>query len=133
METILFALLTFVPMLLVLVVVHELGHFWTARFYGVKVLEFGVGYPPKVFGLYTGRTTVLLDGHTQLVNANSLSQLARDTLVKVQSTEDLNGKNLLSVPAPVTSPAPLVELVLDSLPSPHSRRAYGRALEEFFA
>ena len=30
------------------------------------------------------------------------------------------------------SPAPLVELVLDALPSPHSRRAYGRALEEFF-
>ena len=34
--------------------------------------------------------------------------------------------------APV-SPAPLVELVLDSLASPHSRRAYRRALGEFFA
>ena len=31
------------------------------------------------------------------------------------------------------SPAPLVELVLDSLASPHSRRAYHRALGEFFA
>ena len=31
------------------------------------------------------------------------------------------------------SPAPLVELVLDSLASPHSRRAYGRALGEFFS
>ena len=31
------------------------------------------------------------------------------------------------------SPAALVNLVLDSLPSPHSRRAYGRALGEFFA
>ena len=31
------------------------------------------------------------------------------------------------------SPAPLVELVLDSLASEHSRRAYGRALGEFFA
>ena len=31
------------------------------------------------------------------------------------------------------SPAPLVELVLDSLASGHSRRAYGRALGEFFA
>ena len=30
------------------------------------------------------------------------------------------------------SPAPLVDLVLDSLASAHSRRAYGRALEEFF-
>ena len=34
--------------------------------------------------------------------------------------------------API-SPGPLVELVLDSLASPHSRRAYGRALGEFFA
>ncbi|MCY3670190.1 MAG: site-specific integrase, partial [Alphaproteobacteria bacterium] len=31
------------------------------------------------------------------------------------------------------SPTPLVELVLDSLASGHSRRAYGRALGEFFA
>ena len=31
------------------------------------------------------------------------------------------------------SPAPLVDLVLDSLASGHSRRAYGRALGEFFA
>ena len=30
------------------------------------------------------------------------------------------------------SPAPLLNLVLDSLASAHSRRAYGRALEEFF-
>ena len=36
-----------------------------------------------------------------------------------------------SAPAPL-SPAPLAELVLDSLASPHSRRAYGRALGEFF-
>ena len=31
------------------------------------------------------------------------------------------------------SPAPLVELVLDSLASPHFRRAYHRALREFFS
>ena len=31
------------------------------------------------------------------------------------------------------SPAPLLKLVLDSLASEHSRRAYGRALGEFFA
>ena len=31
------------------------------------------------------------------------------------------------------SPAPLLKLVLDSLASEHSRRAYRRALEEFFA
>ena len=47
--------------------------------------------------------------------------------------EDPTGKDLASVPAPAAIPGPLVDLVLDSLPSPHSRRAYGRALEEFFS
>ncbi len=46
-----------------------------------------------------------------------------------EGREDLNRKDL----APAAIPGPLVDLVLDSLPSPHSRRAYGRALEEFFA
>ena len=46
---------------------------------------------------------------------------------------DTDGKgNAASALAPV-SPAPLVELVLDSLASEHSRRAYHRALSEFFA
>jgi regulator of sigma E protease len=30
-----------------LVVIHELGHFVTARLAGVRVLEFGVGFPPR--------------------------------------------------------------------------------------
>ena len=46
--------------------------------------------------------------------------------------EERPGKSLAPVPAPATLPAPLVDLVLDGLASPHSRRAYGRALDEFF-
>jgi regulator of sigma E protease len=30
-----------------LVVIHELGHFVTARLFGVRVLEFGIGFPPR--------------------------------------------------------------------------------------
>ncbi|HSO29026.1 MAG TPA: site-2 protease family protein, partial [Candidatus Sulfomarinibacteraceae bacterium] len=30
-----------------LVLVHELGHFVTARLFGVRVLEFGFGFPPR--------------------------------------------------------------------------------------
>jgi regulator of sigma E protease len=30
-----------------LVVIHELGHFVTARMAGVRVLEFGIGFPPR--------------------------------------------------------------------------------------
>ena len=60
MESVLIAVGAMVPMLLLLVVVHELGHFATARSLGVKVLEFGVGFPPRAFGFYTGRTRVLI-------------------------------------------------------------------------
>ena len=41
MESFLIAVGAMVPMLLVLVVVHEFGHYATARKLGVKVLEFG--------------------------------------------------------------------------------------------
>jgi regulator of sigma E protease len=40
----------FLGVLVVLVVIHELGHFVTAKLFGVKVLEFGIGYPPRAFG-----------------------------------------------------------------------------------
>lgn len=34
-----------------LVIVHELGHFWAARKAGVKVEEFGLGFPPRAKSL----------------------------------------------------------------------------------
>lgn len=52
-------MLTFIIFILVLgilVVVHELGHFWIARRNGVRVDEFGFGFPPKLFGIKRGET-----------------------------------------------------------------------------
>jgi len=37
----------FFAMLGLLVVIHELGHFVVARLAGVRVLEFGLGFPPR--------------------------------------------------------------------------------------
>lgn len=48
--------LLFVAVLLPLVVVHELGHFTVAKLSGVKVLEFGVGIPPRAFAIRRGET-----------------------------------------------------------------------------
>ncbi len=44
--------------LLVLVVVHELGHFLMARAFGVRVDEFGVGYPPRAKKLFVWKETL---------------------------------------------------------------------------
>jgi regulator of sigma E protease len=48
--------LPFLAVMVVLVVVHEIGHFATAKAFGVKVLEFGLGYPPRLWGRRIGET-----------------------------------------------------------------------------
>ena len=38
-----------IAILVVLIVAHEFGHFIAAKVFGVRVEEFGVGYPPRAF------------------------------------------------------------------------------------
>lgn len=49
-------ILLFLVILTVLVIIHELGHFLVARRFGIKVEEFGFGFPPKVWGKKRGET-----------------------------------------------------------------------------
>ncbi len=44
--------LAVIPVLGFLIFVHELGHFLAARWMGIRVLEFGFGYPPRMFKLF---------------------------------------------------------------------------------
>lgn len=48
--------LVFLVILSVLVLIHELGHFLVAKKLGIKVEEFGFGFPPRVFGIKRGET-----------------------------------------------------------------------------
>jgi regulator of sigma E protease len=47
-----FTILIFLGMLVVLVFVHELGHFLMALWMGIRVEEFGIGFPPRALTLY---------------------------------------------------------------------------------
>jgi regulator of sigma E protease len=46
----------FVVALFVAICLHELGHFIAAKRAGVKVEEFGIGIPPRLFGIRRGET-----------------------------------------------------------------------------
>ena len=48
--------LLIVPVLAALVFVHELGHYLAAKRFGIKVLEFGFGFPPRLWGIRRGET-----------------------------------------------------------------------------
>jgi regulator of sigma E protease len=40
----------------VMIMIHELGHFWAARFFDVKVETFSLGFGPRLFGFKRGET-----------------------------------------------------------------------------
>lgn len=42
--------LLLLALLVPLVLIHEFGHFITARIFGIKVLEFAIGFPPRIKG-----------------------------------------------------------------------------------
>ena len=50
-----------VVVLSVIILAHELGHFITAKASGVKVEEFGLGFPPRLFGVRRGETLYSLN------------------------------------------------------------------------
>ena len=55
-------IVAFVIVLSVLVLIHELGHFWAARRAGIPIQEFGLGYPPKLITLgHLGETEYTLN------------------------------------------------------------------------
>lgn len=52
----LLTILVFLLILSILVLVHEAGHFFVAKFFKIKVEEFGFGLPPRAFGKKFGET-----------------------------------------------------------------------------
>lgn len=49
-------IILFLFVLAILIFVHELGHFVSAKLFGIRVDEFAIGFPPKIFGLKRGET-----------------------------------------------------------------------------
>jgi regulator of sigma E protease len=40
----------------VMIVIHELGHYWAARFFDVRIEAFSIGFGPRLFGVRRGET-----------------------------------------------------------------------------
>jgi len=53
---ILISIISLIVILLIIVIVHEWGHFKAARMFGIRVDEFGFGFPPKIWGKKVGDT-----------------------------------------------------------------------------
>ena len=77
--TFLISAFAFVLLLTLLIIIHEMGHFIAAKFFGVTVEEFGFGLPPKALTLFKqGGTLFTLNwvpfgGFVRLKGENEIS------------------------------------------------------------
>lgn len=75
-----FTLIIFLLILSVIVVVHEFGHFIFARKFGVKVKEFGIGFPPRLIKLGRWWQTnfvlnlIPLGGYVNMAGENGINE-----------------------------------------------------------
>jgi len=67
----------------VMIMIHELGHFWAARFFDVKVEAFSFGFGPRLFGFRRGETDyrfslILFGGYVKMAGEQIGDESADD-------------------------------------------------------
>lgn len=70
-------------------IIHEFGHFIIAKKFGVRIDEFGIGYPPRLFGKKFGETLY------------SINLLPLGAFVKIYGEEGLDARDSREARAPV--------------------------------
>src|SRR5687768_1453062 len=67
----------------VMILIHELGHFWAARFFDVRVDAFSFGFGPRLFGFRRGETDfrfslILFGGYVKMAGEQPGDEAATD-------------------------------------------------------
>lgn len=71
-------IIVFLLVLSLLVFVHEAGHFWVAKRFGLRPKEFGFGMPPRILGYYKNA-----EGKWKKVKGSEDPQDAADTIYSI--------------------------------------------------
>ena len=93
-------ILTIIPVLGLLVFVHELGHFITAKWAGIRVEEFGMGFPPSLVGIRKrdrGGWEVIWFGRSREIDTNSTLSPLRGTSGGASSSADTSDHTIYSL------------------------------------
>ena len=67
----------------VMILLHELGHYWAARFFDVKIETFSFGFGPRLFGFRRGETdfrfsAILFGGYVRMAGEQAGDEAAAD-------------------------------------------------------
>jgi regulator of sigma E protease len=86
----------------VLILIHELGHFLTAKFFKVKVEEFGFGFPPRLLGKKFGETLYSLNwlpfgGFVRLLGESPVAPVPEDEKTRSFSHQPIWKRSLIII------------------------------------
>ena len=102
-------LLSFLAALAVLVVVHELGHYWAARWVGVKVLRFSVGFGQPLLIKRWGQdatewsiAAIPLGGYVKMLDERE-APVAEHELARAFNRQTVWARMLIVVAGPVAN------------------------------
>ncbi|OAG27142.1 RIP metalloprotease RseP [Thermodesulfatator autotrophicus] len=92
----------------VLIFFHELGHFLMARWRGVKVLVFSLGFGPKIFAWVRGGTeyrlsAIPLGGYVKLLGESPSDELSPEEIKYSFSHKPLKDRALIVLAGPVAN------------------------------
>ncbi len=87
-ETLIYGVLIAVLTLGPLIVLHEFGHYFLAKLNGVKVLEFGFGFPPRALGIWTGNTLIQTTAETIYRSGLERAQIKPGDMITIWCSED---------------------------------------------
>jgi len=120
-DTILHYLLPFLFVLTIVVFVHEFGHFLVARWCGVAVKVFSIGFGPEIFGFYDRKGTrwrvswIPLGGYVRFIDdenvASAPGRKAFEALPEEDRKRSFQGKSLARRAA-IVAAGPIANFVL---------------------
>lgn len=99
-------LLSVIAVLAILIIFHEWGHFLAARFFGVRVLKFSMGFGPRLIGRRMGETEYLicaipLGGYVNLFGEDPGEPLSEADRVHAFSSQPVWRRALIVAAGPV--------------------------------
>lgn len=120
-QTVFVAIFGFLVVLTVVVFFHELGHFIVARWCGVAVKVFSIGFGPEIFGFYDRKGTrwrvswIPLGGYVKFIDdenvASASGRKAFEALPEEDRKRSFQGKSLAQRAA-IVAAGPIANFVL---------------------
>ncbi|MGH9583804.1 MAG: RIP metalloprotease RseP [Bryobacteraceae bacterium] len=105
----------------VMIIVHELGHYWAAIACGVKVETFSIGFGPRLFGFRRGETdfrvsAILFGGYVRMLGEMPVDTTPESSEANPPAAQPLDPRSLQAKPrwqrAIVIAAGPFMNIVL---------------------